>query len=85
MYKKNENIEIFKERLFYQKLTIIPAIIAIIVGRFFDNKFVYFIAILIFIGIVVFSLFNWRCPSCECFLGKELRIKFCNKCGCKLS
>jgi hypothetical protein len=45
--------------------------------------------ILAFIGILsvsvlVFSFLNWRCPSCNKYLGKAINPKFCSKCGTQL-
>ncbi len=34
---------------------------------------------------VVFSLRNWRCPSCERWLGNELSPSSCGKCGVRFS
>jgi rRNA maturation endonuclease Nob1 len=33
---------------------------------------------------LIFSLFNWRCPSCNKYLGKAINAKFCAKCGVQL-
>ena len=33
---------------------------------------------------VMFSLFNWRCPSCSGYLGKAINPSFCAKCGAPL-
>jgi hypothetical protein len=35
-------------------------------------------------GAIVFSLYNWRCPACNRYLGKQRNPKFCNKCGVAL-
>lgn len=35
-------------------------------------------------GAIGFSLFNWRCPSCNGYLGKAINPKFCSKCGFNL-
>lgn len=35
-------------------------------------------------GAIIFSFTNWRCPSCNKYLGKEMNPKFCSKCGIKL-
>ncbi len=37
------------------------------------------------IGAVGFSLYNWRCPGCRKYLGKTFNPKFCPKCGVELS
>lgn len=36
------------------------------------------------IGVLIFSFFNWRCPSCKSYLGKGLSPRFCAKCGAQL-
>jgi len=36
-------------------------------------------------GGVGFSLYNWRCPACNKYLGKSINPKFCAKCGAALS
>lgn len=33
---------------------------------------------------VFFSLYNWRCPGCNAYLGKVINPKFCPKCGVQL-
>ena len=33
---------------------------------------------------IIFSIYNWRCPSCGKYLGKGIDPKFCPKCGVKL-
>lgn len=35
-------------------------------------------------GAIVFSLYNWRCPACNRYLGKQRNPKFCSKCGAAL-
>ena len=43
-----------------------------------------FISVLAVIGALVFSYFNWRCPSCNAYLGKSPNPSFCQQCGVKL-
>ena len=38
---------------------------------------------LVFAGIL-FSVFNWRCPACNAYLGKGISPKFCRRCGAQL-
>jgi len=33
---------------------------------------------------LAFSLYNWRCPSCNSYLGKRINPSFCSSCGTKL-
>ncbi|MGB3095290.1 MAG: hypothetical protein WBB46_00970 [Candidatus Deferrimicrobiaceae bacterium] len=35
-------------------------------------------------GAIVVSLYNWRCPACKRYLGKQRNPKFCSKCGVAL-
>ena len=42
------------------------------------------ITFVIIVGAIIFSLFNWRCPSCKGYLGKAINPKFCVKCGTQL-
>jgi hypothetical protein len=39
------------------------------------------IVIAAFIG---FSSFNWRCPSCNKYLGNDMNRRVCRKCGSRL-
>lgn len=36
------------------------------------------------LGTVAFSLWNWRCPACNRYLGKGISPSFCSKCGIPL-
>lgn len=36
------------------------------------------------LGTVAFSLWNWRCPACNRYLGKGISPSFCSKCGVPL-
>lgn len=35
-------------------------------------------------GAAVYSLFNWRCPACNRYLGRQWNPRFCSKCGVPL-
>ena len=41
--------------------------------------------ILYILGVLGFSLTNWRCPACGRYLGRSFWIKFCPKCGVPLA
>ena len=41
-------------------------------------------AFAVIISVLVFSFLNWRCPSCNKYLGKAINPKFCVKCGTQL-
>ena len=36
------------------------------------------------LGLLIFSLKNWRCPACNAYLGKNMGPDFCPKCGVAL-
>lgn len=42
------------------------------------------ILILVAVCCLIFSLFNWRCPACNRYLGNSILPKYCKKCGVKL-
>ena len=42
-------------------------------------------AVVLILGGLGFSLYNWRCPACNKYLGKAISPKFCAKCGVELS
>lgn len=42
------------------------------------------IAFAVVLGTLVFSLWNWRCPACNRYLGKGISPSFCPKCGVPL-
>jgi hypothetical protein len=41
-------------------------------------------AIALIVGILAFSLTNWRCPACRKYLGKAISPRFCTSCGVQL-
>ena len=36
------------------------------------------------VGAILFSLYNWRCPACNKYLGKQRSPQYCSKCGVAL-
>ncbi len=54
-----------------------------LMGEFSKNNIVsaQFVIIVAFIG---FSAFNWRCPSCNKYLGTDIKRRICNKCKTRL-
>ena len=54
-----------------------------IFGEFSKNNIVasQIILIGVFIG---FSAINWRCPSCNKYLGGDINKRICKKCGIRL-
>jgi len=73
-------------------IILLPIILALIIGDRnggttilgMEAEIFGIFAIVLVIVALVFSLFNWRCPSCNKYLGREIYPKFCNKCGVQL-
>lgn len=40
--------------------------------------------LVLIIGGLIFSLFNWLCPNCNKYLGKRINPNFCSHCGSEL-
>jgi len=40
--------------------------------------------LVIVVGAILFSLYNWRCPACNKYLGKQRSPQYCSKCGVAL-
>lgn len=96
-YTEDQKIEIkrlFASRRKRQILVAIPIVAMIILLALSESKGavlgvplrlagpVFFVCVL---GAVAFSLYNWRCPACNKYLGKAIGPKFCARCGVELS
>jgi hypothetical protein len=87
--------EAFKRKRTRQILAVGPFVLAFIAllsvehnstGIFgLPRNIVLGIAFALIISILIFSFVNWRCPSCNKYLGKAINPKFCSKCGVQLS
>jgi hypothetical protein len=42
------------------------------------------IAVVVLVGAMAFSVFNWRCPACRMGLGKGFNPTHCRTCGIEL-
>lgn len=97
MESSGSNAEIiteFKKRRTRQIMAIGPIVLAFIAllsvennptGIFgFAPSTILVGAFAVIISVLVFSLLNWRCPSCNKYLGKAINPKFCSKCGTQL-
>jgi hypothetical protein len=40
--------------------------------------------LIVFGGLIAFSLRNWRCPACNSYLGRSTSMHHCPKCGVAL-
>lgn len=70
--------EAFKRK---KKLQILTPIIGALVAIALYAINIKIVAVLIIIGVVIFSRYNWRCPKCNSYLGKGTNPKHCSNCG----
>ncbi len=94
-HNKDKVIDEFNKRKKRQWFISIPIIIIIIFFIFINDKpdftvfglsFIELLYIFtaVIVAAVIFSLLNWRCPSCGKYLGKGINPAFCPKCGIQL-
>jgi hypothetical protein len=89
-----EIIEEFKKKRTRQVMAVGPIILAFIgllsvegnpTGIFgLSPNTILVTAFAVIISALIFSFLNWRCPSCNKYLGKTINPKFCAKCGVQL-
>jgi len=54
-----------------------------VVGEFSKN-IIFSAQITVIAAFIGFSRVNWRCPSCDKYLGNDLYRSMCRKCGSRL-
>jgi hypothetical protein len=42
------------------------------------------VSIIALVGVLIFSIKNWKCPACNHYFEKAFNPSFCSKCGVKL-
>ena len=90
----DEIIADFQKKRMRQILALVPVVLAFIGLISVEGKsgglfglsptLTMGISFMLIIGVLIFSLLNWRCPSCNRYLGKAFNPKFCSKCGVQL-
>lgn len=81
-----------KKKQFLLAIPMIPSILLVAFMQDFESQFIegipniylLFVALVIIIAGLIISIFNWRCPSCNKYLGKKFNPKFCSNCGVEL-
>ena len=85
--------EEFARRRTRQLVLIVPVGIALVMVHFFDSKAevsglvstgIILGGLAVVLGGLAFSVWNWRCPSCDGYLGRSINPRHCSKCGFKL-
>ncbi len=87
--KTANNIKIFKKKKLRQLLVVIIVIPIVILMQSLDvmslDPEIADIGPKVCLGIIFillgFSVYNWRCPACNKYLGKSGIPKYCPKCG----
>jgi membrane protein YdbS with pleckstrin-like domain len=85
----------FAKRRKRQLLVTIPIIACVVLVRVLskDEEALFFglpasvvigAAFAVIAAVVAFTLWNWRCPACNKYLGKGMSPSFCSKCGIPL-
>jgi hypothetical protein len=98
MTRQGGNQEIMREfrlrrkRQFYAILATIFLLITaawkqshtgLLLGRL-SGSTVFWVELVLIGSFVIFSLLNWRCPACRKYLGRDINLRGCRKCGTKL-
>jgi len=88
-----EFIAVFATRRRNQYLATVPVLAVLVLTLFANGRSTVFgipmawitaaVMVLVF-GALGFSLFNWRCPACNGYLGRTLGPRFCSRCGVQL-
>lgn len=85
----------FEKRRRRQLLVLIPVVVAIVAGIAARETDVleqlgismdtfgpaFFGVIMVMLG---YSFYNWRCPQCRKYLGRDISPRYCTKCGAQL-
>lgn len=90
--QKQDFIDDFSRRRIRQLALTIPIGIAIVAFFIFEERItesalapIAFAAVVVAVlAMIAFSLYNWRCPACNKYLGKGINPRFCQKCGAQL-
>ncbi|MEW6108053.1 MAG: hypothetical protein AB1632_02630 [Nitrospirota bacterium] len=54
-----------------------------LLGEFSKNT-IFGAQVIVIAAFIGFSSFNWRCPACNKFLGNDIGMRICRKCGRRL-
>ena len=49
-----------------------------------SREYAPYVASAVVVGLLVFSLVNWRCPACNRYLYKDIYPRHCSRCGVQL-
>ena len=81
---KPEIVAEFKKRRIRQVIAVLPVVIIMLPALNSENNLLIGVFIAIIIIFSVFTLMNWRCPSCKGWLGRGISPNYCRNCGVRL-
>lgn len=91
---KEQIVQEFRRRLnrqlFAISLTFLLLIFLVLVYRrsdlfgVFSSRDISAVQVITIIAFIGFSAWNWRCPSCGKYLGKDIDREACRNCGARL-
>lgn len=55
-----------------------------VLGEFSRNT-IFSAQVIVIAAFIGFTSINWRCPSCNKYLGNDIGRRICRKCGSRLS
>lgn len=78
-----------RKRQIILAVPLVAAMIAMAVAGDSDRQDFFGISIAVWVtaflafvaGALIFSFRNWRCPASDRYLGKQMSLRFCSKCG----
>ncbi len=94
--QRREFIQEFGRRRKRQLTVTLPVMVVVVLAsldlegeahyfHFLSLEMLTGLTILLVLGILLFSLKNWRCPACNKYLGKGWNPRYCPHCGIQLT
>lgn len=74
----------FQTKRIRQLLLGLPIILLLLAYFLLGGTTLFILFFLVVIGALIFSYFNWQCPSCNAFLGLNVNPSACPNCGATL-
>lgn len=81
---KPEIIAEFNRRRIRQVIAVLPVVAIMIPTLSTENTVLGWIFGVILVIYIAFTFKNWRCPSCNGWLGKGISPNYCRNCGVRL-
>ncbi len=94
--KEEKLIKEFNKRKIRQYIVMVPSIILItalflskdvfdILSQYIPGGYIKYLPLVVVVPMILFTYYNWRCPSCKQHFGKEWFPTYCKHCGAKFT